>query len=492
MNIRKEINKLIRYDKALMLAVVFLLLSFTLLSEFFVNADAGWYGDSWGYRKKITIQSSQVNANLTNFPVLISVQDDDLRNIWSEGFVGQIDAGDLLFTTSDGVTKIPHEIEYYYFSSGELVAWVKIPNLSATVNTDIYLYYGNETVANQWVTDGSVWDANYNAVHHLSDDCSTVNCYKDASDPSLGNHGSPMSGDYVADLDETVAKIDGGLVLDGDNDYMRFSDNADLDLVDDFTLEAWVQLSELNRFNTIFDKGAYSLKVDPDRRVVFSGRVSTTAATWSSAATLGSNLTVTSMAEFGGYLYASAQGDSGANSAIYRSTDGTNWSSAKVFVGSIETGGLTVFKDYIYAYAGSDVYRSIDGSVWSIVYSPSETLSSMAVFNNYLYVGGTTDGVLYRTLTGTVWSLAKNFNVGDLNDVMAMSVYSGQLYAAGDTGKIMVSSNGTTWSPDYTFSGDVMSLAVFDGKLFTAINTGSVLTTYYKTGAGAWTESALP
>jgi hypothetical protein len=100
--------------------------------------DTGWYSDScWEYRKKLTLNAGLVEADQTDFPVLISFTGD------SDLAAGaQSDFDDVLFTSADGTTKLSHEIEDYDSANGDLVAWVKIPFLSSSVDTEIYMYYG--------------------------------------------------------------------------------------------------------------------------------------------------------------------------------------------------------------------------------------------------------------------------------------------------------------------------------------------------------------
>ncbi|HMA05941.1 MAG TPA: DUF2341 domain-containing protein, partial [Methanomicrobiales archaeon] len=122
-----------------------------------------WYHCSWGYRKNITIDHNRVAADLVNFPVLINLASDaDLSaNARADGF-------DILFTSSTGTTKIPHEIENFTKSSGALVAWVNVSALSSTTDTVLYLYYGNPSSGDQQ-SRTSVWDSNYKAVWHLGE-----------------------------------------------------------------------------------------------------------------------------------------------------------------------------------------------------------------------------------------------------------------------------------------------------------------------------------
>ena len=90
------------------------------------------------YRKTITIDRSRVGAScgssLTDFPVLISIQNDsDLRTTANGGGVTSSNGYDIIFRGTD-FNQLDHEIERYDGASGTLLAWVRIPILS--VSTD--------------------------------------------------------------------------------------------------------------------------------------------------------------------------------------------------------------------------------------------------------------------------------------------------------------------------------------------------------------------
>src|SRR3990167_10280897 len=51
-------------------------------------------------------------------------------------------SGEFVFTGSDGITVLNHEIQAYDPSTGELAVWVVVPTLKATSNTELYVYYG--------------------------------------------------------------------------------------------------------------------------------------------------------------------------------------------------------------------------------------------------------------------------------------------------------------------------------------------------------------
>ena len=121
-----------------------------------------WYDQNWQYRKQITIDYTKVSANLIDFPVLINQNTD--TNLASHA---RSDGWDIVFTSSNKKTKLNHEIETYVSASGRLVAWVKVPTISSTSNTILYMYYGNPSAANQQNVI-NVWSNGYAAVYHLN------------------------------------------------------------------------------------------------------------------------------------------------------------------------------------------------------------------------------------------------------------------------------------------------------------------------------------
>src|SRR3989344_5660578 len=127
-----------------------------------------WYDSGWLYRKKITIDYNKVGSGgVTNFPMLFSRTDVDLKSTGNGVHVASATGLDILFTDVNG-TKLDHEIELYTATTGNLIAWVEVPSISASANTTVYIYYGNASAADQSNATG-VWDANYKGVWHLPD-----------------------------------------------------------------------------------------------------------------------------------------------------------------------------------------------------------------------------------------------------------------------------------------------------------------------------------
>ena len=191
---------------------------------------SSWYSSSWAYREPITINSGQVNGTLTNFPMLYSVTDSNL--------VGHTQSGgnDILFTASDGVTKLNHQIETYNSSSGQLVAWVQVPSLQT--GTVIYVYYGNSGASNQQNPTG-VWDSNYAGVWHLPNG-TTLSAGDSTANGNNGTISSPTA---------TAGQIDGGASFNGSSDGISFT--AISNLVQTYTAEFWIYSSFPHAYMTI-------------------------------------------------------------------------------------------------------------------------------------------------------------------------------------------------------------------------------------------------
>ena len=171
-----------------------------------------------------------------NFPILIDITDKDLA------INAQSDGDDICFLDTQGI-QLSHEIELY--NAGHLVAWVKVANLSSSVDTMLYMYYGNAAAENQEDPHG-VWDSNYMMVQHLSE---TSGTHYDST--ANGNNGSPVNG--VAQ--GTTGKIDGADNFDGTNDCVTVSHSSTITgFTQAFTASFWVQMDSITGRRTFLNK----------------------------------------------------------------------------------------------------------------------------------------------------------------------------------------------------------------------------------------------
>lgn len=91
-----------------------------------------WWDGDWEFKREIKVKENS-GSNLSNYTTLIYVPyDSDMKT----------DFSDLRFTNSTENGELSYWIENKTDSSFAYV-WVKVPNLTASINNTIYMYYGN-------------------------------------------------------------------------------------------------------------------------------------------------------------------------------------------------------------------------------------------------------------------------------------------------------------------------------------------------------------
>jgi hypothetical protein len=241
-----------------------------------------WYatGGTWGYRKQITVDPEKVSgsSNLTDFPMLFKVTDADLKHTDHGGKMGKIDATDMLFTSSDGSTKLSHEIEYYASTTGEIIAWVKVPTLYTAQQTPIYVYFGNSGASDQQNVTG-VWDSNFKGVWHMPNGTTLS-----ASD-STSNANNGVATNATA----ASGYIGGAASFDGTDDEILVTRNAGTDDINAKTVSLWVRHNEV-AFDHLFGKhsgtNVWNISIDSSNFINFRQVFSGGTATWTSASTV--------------------------------------------------------------------------------------------------------------------------------------------------------------------------------------------------------------
>ena len=182
-----------------------------------------WFNDDWDYRKEITIDSVNVDSDLSDWPLLVNVTDNDLADKAQGG------GDDILFVDGDNSTQLSHEIESYDSSTGELWAHVRLPSVSASEDTGLYVYYGNSDANNQ-ESVADVWTNNYGGVWHLNntEDSSPAN-----------NDGTAVNGATVGNVDSPVGN---GTELGGSESVeIPYDNEFEIGSNDEFSYSMWVQ-----------------------------------------------------------------------------------------------------------------------------------------------------------------------------------------------------------------------------------------------------------
>ena len=167
----------------------------------------------YSYQRAIIINHTKVpNSDQANFPFLFNTIDADLATTANGGHVTSSNGYDIIFSTDpNGLTKLDHEVEQYNPVTGQLIAWIRIPTLSHTSDTIIYLFYGNSNVVASQQNPSAVWDSNYQAVYHLASTASGA-----ASDStSYANNGTLTS------VSSASGPIDGVATFNGASSYIQ-------------------------------------------------------------------------------------------------------------------------------------------------------------------------------------------------------------------------------------------------------------------------------
>lgn len=212
--------------------------------------DDDWWNTNWGYRKEITINHDMVATDLENFPILFNSTSTNFSDH------AQNDGDDFVFISSDGTIQYNHEIEYYSGTTGELIAWVNITSLSSTVDTTLYIYYGNPSCSNQENGVGT-WESNYVGVWHCNNEVDGGE--GDIKDSTIYyNNGTTQN---MEEEDFVKGRIAGAYNFDGSNERVLVYDSqyGSLDLTENFTLECWWKASDLSDdYNSLMGKRSNS------------------------------------------------------------------------------------------------------------------------------------------------------------------------------------------------------------------------------------------
>ena len=203
------------------------------------RVEAAWYSAGAGryqYRKLITIDHTKVSgsSSLSNFAVLISTTDADLKTTANGGKVTNSSGYDIIFSSADGITKLDHEIDTYTATTGKYNAWVRIPVLSRTVDTSIYIYFGNSSISTSQENATGVWDTNYKGVWHLKETTGAP-----SKNSTGGSDATPVNSPV-----QITGQIDGGLSFNGAANGMEDNISSTFGLgTANVTMETWANLS---------------------------------------------------------------------------------------------------------------------------------------------------------------------------------------------------------------------------------------------------------
>lgn len=191
---------------------------------------------NWNRRHKITIDHSKVDGASahSNFPVLLA-NGNFLDNVYR---FAKADGGDLRFSSdANGQNQLAHEVVSWDKTNKKSEVWVKIPSLSPSTDTVIYVWYANPSAKMLAPDDDygsqNAWNSNFKAVYHMNDKSSTIVGESTANSFDATKKGSGEN--LPAEVAGKVGKaqyfemangeyLDAGAVIhDADNDLLTVS-----------------------------------------------------------------------------------------------------------------------------------------------------------------------------------------------------------------------------------------------------------------------------
>ncbi|MFX0005701.1 MAG: DUF2341 domain-containing protein, partial [Candidatus Hermodarchaeota archaeon] len=208
------------------------------------------HANYFSFYKEITIDHNKVagSSTYTDFPVLISITDTDLR------VKSQVDGDDIAFAYDNNW--LDHEIELFdqAFNSthARLVAWVLVPSLSGITDTVIRMYYGNSTMNSQQNPSG-VWIKDYRGVWHLDEQTGGTDAIIDST--SYSNDGTDVNSPQLGQNGQIYDSVG---YTDSSGQRIQVADDTSLDISNELTVEAWINPSYNNKWMTIVSKMAGS------------------------------------------------------------------------------------------------------------------------------------------------------------------------------------------------------------------------------------------
>jgi len=199
---------------------------------------------AWKNRIKFTVDSTLIDSDLENFPLLIKISSSsgitskDLNNFitYMSSIANQLK---IAITTSDGKTQCYGEISWW---DSEIWVYFKAPTISSSLDTDFYIYY--DTTKDDNVTyigiitstqGKNVWDSDYKAVHHLGAGATGASNIKEST--SIGIHGTTTN---VESEDFANNYLD----LDGVNERINCGTNVALHPTNTITIESLINADE--------------------------------------------------------------------------------------------------------------------------------------------------------------------------------------------------------------------------------------------------------
>jgi RHS repeat-associated protein len=204
--------------------------------------------NGYSYVRSIVIDHTKVpNTDQSNFPFLFSTTDPAFKSVANGGHVTNPNGYDLVFSTDpSGATVLDFELEKYDPVQGQVVAWVRIPDLSQAKDTVLYLFYGNASISASLANPSGVWSNGYSGVWHLISGNSST-----SADSTNNQNGTNV------DTTSAIGPIAGAATgFDGATSYVNVPGGGGLNGGSQGTISMWVRWTGSQQDNWAGNRGA--------------------------------------------------------------------------------------------------------------------------------------------------------------------------------------------------------------------------------------------
>jgi hypothetical protein len=203
----------------------------------------GSYGN-YAFSDPITLNTTSlgITSNLTSFPALLSIQDNNLiisGTCTDKVYYPNGPNYDFAFYDNTTGAECYYQVESYNQTTGTLLVWVQIPTLTYATNKSITFYYGSTAPSTTHNTAfyQNTWASDYKGVFHFNESSYTGS----VTDGSSGAHTGTTTGMTSADL--VTGKIGTAYSFNGSSKKITF---GAITITGTFTISAWVKLAAIN------------------------------------------------------------------------------------------------------------------------------------------------------------------------------------------------------------------------------------------------------
>jgi hypothetical protein len=196
------------------------------------------FANNYAFSQAVTLNSNLIGitTTLTNFPVLVYIQEDALKggvncvnNIQFP--TGGTTGYDFAFTTSTGTDELFYQVESFNATTGTLLAWVQVPSVTSAA-TSLKFYFGSQTPAHDVTFARGTWASDYQLVYH----------FNEASNIILDATANQRWATATNAVTTTTGKITSAYTFDGTSTKMITA--VPIDITGTFTLSGWAYVAD--------------------------------------------------------------------------------------------------------------------------------------------------------------------------------------------------------------------------------------------------------